>query len=533
MMILTLLMVLSVSMFSGCSIPFLNNDKPVEDDKEKDKDKNKDKEEENDKEEEDWIPNLDLTTQVPQSDTPIDENVNNPCTCTVLCSSNDINEACPYCTEDFHRCTGKQEEDPLDTIALPEGQTETVSIVAAGSNFYNTAIMNGTDKSRNYDYIYKNLKETLKNYDVKIITQETIFSNDPSKYSGAYPYKSPPSIATALVNAGFNVVSAATDHSFDGGRNGILDTLNTWKQYSGNTLVTGICASQESYDNLCMADINGIRIAFLSYTSSLNGATLTNDEKIYVKTLYNEDTVANEIKYASKVADFVIVMPHWGTETSVSKSINQEKWANIFIDNGADLILGTGPNVMQEVALYENKEGVIVPCYYSLGNLVSAKNNPSDVLSGLAEITISKTGKTTTIEKYDMIPTALHISKKGDYFQSYLLDEYPDETIKWHNLIMSKKKSLSLDGIRKQFEDTVEIVDIAGYHPGGEGSTMTIIQQQMPQNTSATVNTEEDNKGNPLVTDGNHGEAVTAVPSPSTIPTTMPDNLGNLQVIGN
>lgn len=506
-MLLMLLLVFSMVSLSGCSL--LNKGdseetQETEETKEDEEDNDEDEEEEEDEEDEEWIPNLDLVNKPSTTEDPIDENIDAVCTCARLCMTDSIDPTCIVCSEDFHKCVALPEEDPLDQFALPEGQTETVSIAAFGSNFYNTAVMNGTDKSYNYDYIYENIKEMLKNYDVKIVTQETTFVNDPSKYSGGPQYKTPPSTATALTNAGFNVIAHATDHAYDNGKNGILETLDTWKQYSNTTLVTGIYASEEAYNNISIAEVNGIVISFLNYTSSLNGVTLTNDEKTYVKTLYNEDLIAEEIAYAAKTTDFVVVLPHWGSDDSTTHSANQEKWAQVFIDNGADLIIGTGSDTVQDVVLYQNTEGQYIPCYYSLGNFVSGKESPEEVLSGVAEITISKTGKVTTLENYNMIPLALHVSKKGDFFKSYLLDEYPADTIKWHNLIQNGK-DLSLNGMQEQFKSTVEIVDIKNYKPASEGSTMTIITQPRPSSTEPPVDTEEDNGGNPLVEEDSNG----------------------------
>lgn len=411
---------------------------------------------------EEWVPNLDIMPKEPEPETITETQTDDTCNCPSLCYADSIYSTCPVCSRDFHKCKVLPEEDPLDEFALPEGQTETASIIAFGSNFYNTAVMNGTDKSYDYNYIYENIKDVISNYDVRIITQEGPFTNNPGNYSGSSPYLLPPSIATALTNAGFNVISSATDHAFDNGRDGIVDTLNAWESYGDSALVAGIYASDESYDNICMADVNGIRIAFLSYTSGLNGMTLTNDEKKSVKTLYDENEVADEIKKASSTADFVVVIPHWGTDTSAEHTKNQEKWAEVFVNNGADLIIGTGPDCMQDVDLYHNNDGEIVPCYYSLGNFVSAKKDPSEVLSGAAVITVTKTGKETTLEKYDMIPVSLHVSKKGDYFKSYLLDEYPEDTIKWHNLIQNGK-DLSLQGMKDQFNETFHVEDLTSY----------------------------------------------------------------------
>lgn len=522
---------------SGCTVPFLNSGQESEqpEDNEEENSENEEsktddevKSEQTDNEtdaddESGWEADLNLPGISSTGNESVQEPTSPECICSVLCTSDTLNSECPVCTEDFHRCTGEKEDDPLDAIALPEGQTATASIAACGSNFFSQPVINGTDKSYKYDYIYDKMKGVLEPYDVKIVTQETVFTNDPSRYSGSNPYMSPPSIASALVNAGFNVISSASDHTFDNGKEGVLDTLNAWNSYASSTLVTGIYASSESYNNVSYMDVNGIRIAFLSYTSSLNGMTLTNEEKTYVKTLYDENTVAEDITYASKIADFVIILPHWGMEDSVSHTANQEKWAKVFIDNGADLIIGTGSDYLQDVVLYEGKNGQAVPCYYSLGNFVSEKASQEEVLSGAASITITKTGKETKLESYDMIPVALHVSKKGDYFQPYILSEYTEDVVKWHNLVQ-KGKPLTLEKLNEQYNNTVKIEDIGSSTQGSGGSSISIGQQQV---TVTQPDAEQDNDGKPLVDNGN-------IPETSNPGSSGSENngLGGLQVIG-
>ena len=67
----------------------------------------------------------------------------------------------------------------------------------------------------------------------------------------------------------------------------------------------------------------------------------------------------------------MVVCPHWGKEYVLEQTENQENWAEIFIENGADLILGTHPHVIEPVELITSENGNQALVYYSLGNFVN------------------------------------------------------------------------------------------------------------------------------------------------------------------
>lgn len=390
------------------------------------------------------------------------------CDCEWICMENDKKEDCPVCSLDMTKCTGA-ERDPLDLIALPSGQTTTASIISFGNNTVGNAVLNAAKKGDKYDfnYMYEHLKDTIKEYDVRIVSQSSIFTYDANDYSGTYnAYITPTSAGDALIDAGFNVIAQASGSAFVEGKNGINNTLNFWKQYP-NILVTGIHATQQAADTIPMADVNGIRIAFLNYTANIYGANLTSAERHLIKTLSDEDKVAAEIREATRIADFVIVLPNWCMGTTDTPSANQKKWVKIFADNGADLIIGSGVSSIQPIELLVSKSGQIVPCYYSLGNCMAGATSLNEIVGGAATIEIQKTGKTTTIKKYNFLPTFTHFSKKGDFYQTYMIEDYADAKIEQYHYFQKHDHPFVLKDIRKQLKDGIKIKDISKMLPGG------------------------------------------------------------------
>lgn len=93
------------------------------------------------------------------------------------------------------------------------------------------------------------------------------------------------------------------------------------------------------------------------------------------ESFYNVATQEEEyadICKAEELADFTIVCPHWGTEYRLTPDASQEKWVRIFLENGADLVFGTHPHVIEPIEWVTNPEnGHEMLVYYSLGNFVN------------------------------------------------------------------------------------------------------------------------------------------------------------------
>lgn len=303
---------------------------------------------------------------------------------------------------------------------------KTVKLAAVGDALIHENILNSgkqKDGSYNYDAIFEHMKDYLSGFDVKIINQETIFVYDPKKFGGYPSFGTPVEVGDAMRAAGFNVITCATNHAYDRKEIGIQNTLEYWRKYKDSVLVTGIYGSQEDYDTLAIREYNGIKIAFLNYTTLLNSGA--KKEPYYIR-MYKEAAALKEIQAAKKKADFVIVLPHWGVEYEHEPSEKQEKMAKKLAEAGADAIIGCHPHVVQPVKVIKTSDGRRVPCYYSLGNFVSNMFWFKCQLEGLAELEIVKWNGETTLRAAEYTPIVNHMSKDDTKFTVYLLSDYTD-----------------------------------------------------------------------------------------------------------
>ena len=97
-----------------------------------------------------------------------------------------------------------------------------------------------------------------------------------------------------LVDAGFDVVTHATNHTFDRNVQGILDTMDFWKTNHPDITVLGVHESQEDADTIKTVECNGITFAMLNYTYGLNGFTLPDDQP-YLVDILDKEKVARDI----------------------------------------------------------------------------------------------------------------------------------------------------------------------------------------------------------------------------------------------
>lgn len=301
---------------------------------------------------------------------------------------------------------------------------KSVRLCALGDALLHENILNSgkqSDGSYNYDMLFTHMRRTLKDFDVKIINQETIFINDSSKYAGYPSFGSPTALGDAIRNAGFNVITCATNHAYDRGIAGIKDTVEYWKQYEDDVLMTGIYTDRETYKKLSVRSYNGIKIAFLNYTELVNSGSKREDYNIR---FLNEKQVIKDIASAGKKADFVIVLPHWGTEYEHTPSERQKRLAQQMADAGADLIIGCHPHVVQPMKIINTKDGRRVPCFYSLGNCFSNMFWFKCQLEGMADVTITKKNNMTKITECSYVPIVNHMRSDDQRFSVYRLEDY-------------------------------------------------------------------------------------------------------------
>ncbi|MBR6469130.1 MAG: CapA family protein [Lachnospiraceae bacterium] len=301
-----------------------------------------------------------------------------------------------------------------------------------------------------YDYsgLFSNTKDEIVEADLAIVNQEVIIGGESLRITGYPSFNAPFEIGDELVNTGFDVICHATNHAMDRGGSGIRKCLEFWEENHPDEAVLGIHDSEEDKDEIYVYEKDGIKIAVLNYTYGTNGIRLP-EKMPFAVDLLDEERVVSDIKKAEEMADFTIVCPHWGTEYSHAVSTDQDKWTDIFLRSGVDLVIGTHPHVIEPVEMKVNEEtGAEMLVYYSLGNFVNwtAGEGPgtSDrMVGGMAQVDIGRDEDgSVVIRDYGIRALVCQASRKRDEMTVYRLCDYTEELAR-SNEILDQDSSFS------------------------------------------------------------------------------------------
>ena len=184
------------------------------------------------------------------------------------------------------------------------------------------------------------------------------------------------------------MVSLATNHTMDKGESGVLNSVNYWKSKGNAVAYSGQWNSFEDRleQTSRIYEKNGIKYAFLSYTTWTNGLETPNGKE-YLNNVYSPEKAAEDIARVKDKADVIIVAMHWGIEYSLGVSANQEEIANYLSSLGVQIIIGAHPHVVEPVEYINDGKTFVI---YSLGNLISDQEGDERLTGLMMELTIHK-----------------------------------------------------------------------------------------------------------------------------------------------
>ena len=333
-----------------------------------------------------------------------------------------------------------------------EPQKVSVTIKAVGDNLMHSPIYNSckTEDGYNFDGLYTHISPYIKDADIAAINQETIFVDEAQTFSGYPAFGTPTQVGESIEKAGFNLITHATNHTYDRGYNAMLHTMNFWKQYEHIT-VLGIHESYEKQQEIAVWEKDGLKIAMLNFTYGLNGYTLPQDKQYLVNILDCGEENAALIKKAEESADITVVFLHFGTEYTHTPTAEQKRDVEFLCQNGADVIIGGHPHVIQPVCEHISENGNKAVVFYSLGNFLSNQSGTDKILGGMASVTISKENGKTFVKHYEMLPTVTHA--EGGKYTAYMLSDYTDELAAKHK----RCPALTVEKIQNLYDSVMQI----------------------------------------------------------------------------
>lgn len=214
-------------------------------------------------------------------------------------------------------------------------------------------------------YLLSDVAEVLQGSHFNMVNLENPFSTGGIKAENKqYTFRANPGHLEALSSGKINAVTLANNHILDFGIEALLDTMKYLK--AKNILFTGAGTDFEQANSPIHATVNGVRLAVLGSSHVLPFVSWhAGSAKPGVASTYNPAKLLSEISDAEGKADLTIVYVHWGEEMKTEPLDYQKNLARMYIDKGADIVIGSHPHVLQGFEYYKGK--LIA---YSLGNFV-------------------------------------------------------------------------------------------------------------------------------------------------------------------
>lgn len=362
---------------------------------------------------------------------------------------------------DAQKKAATAKEKPETTATTSD--VTTASVIAVGDNLYHQSLIDAgasEDGNWNYDKIYTHITDAIKDADIRMIDQETVFTTDHDSVSSYPSFATPTEVGDAIVKAGFNVVESANNHIDDFGEGFLTDTLNFWKTKYPDVTLLGIHDSQEDADTVKIREVNGIKIAFLDYTYGTNVGGI--EGKDYMIDMIRKEKITTMIQKAKQQADCIIFVAHWGTEDETMPNEYEKQWAAYLMEQGVNVIIGGHPHVLQPYGRISDGKGNETVVFYSLGNFVSTQQKLEELLGGMAKFTIQKTvenGKTSIqILTPTVEPLVMHYNSDAGEFGPYMLSDYTEELASQNGVQKYIGDGVfTLDNLKKKFNEIMSM----------------------------------------------------------------------------
>ena len=346
----------------------------------------------------------------------------------------------------------------------PEPVVETLRFSATGDDLIHSPIYKqaarraANGQQYDFDYCYAQVAPFYAQQDINWINQETLCSDElePSSYPC---FSTPGDCARALYRAGIRVFSLSNNHTYDKGAAGLAATLRFWESMPEDVVTTGLWRGADDYSRIPLQTVNGVTIAYLSYTEHTNGIPTSSSMPANVIYTSQTDVIEQQVRAAHQQADFVIVGVHWGVEDSHTIVDGQRTLAQQLADWGADVIVGTHPHVLQDAQWLSAADGRQTFVAYSLGNFLSTQNRPNQLVGAILNLQLQKTTEPDgtvqcAVLEPKLLPTVTHYDAGKSNVRTYLFRDYTQELAKQHG-VRAKHSDFSLDTVQKIAQNNI------------------------------------------------------------------------------
>ncbi len=298
-------------------------------------------------------------------------------------------------------------------ISKAAPQPRSFTVVATGDVLIHPALTAQADRDegtagdgrRDFRDLFAGIRPVIRRADLALCHLEVPLAAPGGPFSGYPAFNAPPELAGALVDTGYDACSTASNHVLDQGEDGVKRTLRAMD--AAGLRHTGSARTRREAAKPLIMDINGVKVAQVSYSYGFNGIPIPDGKPWLANQLSAERVIAEAKRARAAGADVVIASLHWGEEYQHQPSAEQTTLARRLLGTKAiDLIVGHHAHVVQPM---ERIKGEWVA--YGLGNSVARHEDPIGVSEeGIAaRFRFTHTGKRWRIAKAEYIPTLVDL----------------------------------------------------------------------------------------------------------------------------
>lgn len=311
--------------------------------------------------------------------------------------------------------TDDTSKDSQEETTTPEPTAEPVSITVSMVGDCTLGTDVNFDQSTSFDafyqmkndpgYFFQNVKDIFTADDLTVANMEGTLTTSNDRQQKTFAFKGNPSYTEILTQGGVEATNLANNHSHDYGDQSYEDTI----QYLEAAGITTF-----GYDRTAVMDVKGIKVGLIGIYELKDG--LGRQQQVI-------DTI-QEVK--DQGAQVIIVSFHWGTEKSNIPDDIQKTLAHLAVDQGADLVVGHHPHVLQGIEKYQGKNIV-----YSLGNFCFGGNkNPSEKDTMIFQQTFTvENGELVEDDVTNIIPCSLSSESSYNNYQPMVLEGSEKERV--------------------------------------------------------------------------------------------------------
>lgn len=294
----------------------------------------------------------------------------------------------------------EKEIKPAETIAVTETTTVPVSVPESSEQDGSVKVAFGGDTTqsdvfaeavswRTMAYPFEDVADIFDKADISFVNLETCVSDrGESEKKEGYGFRTEPKYLEVYKAADINIVSCANNHVRDYGMEALADTFDNLEQYGIDYIGAGDNLTEA--EKLVVYSINGVKVGFTACNMiNMNPTWYATDERAGINCVDFADSerYLNLISDYSSRCDVLFVSVHWGVEYTNAITEEQEQFAHLLCDNGADIILGHHSHTLQPVESYK---GSMI--FYSLGNFLFYKMDDAAGMTAVFEIEVDKDG---------------------------------------------------------------------------------------------------------------------------------------------